>query len=60
MQVNYMIKAIVQIVARNPPSILLAYAGLLAITGQTKDAYNFLYTGIFLQIAWLVLKFGRH
>lgn len=54
-----MLKVIVKILAKNPPSITLAFAGILAIAGRTNDAYNFLYAGILLQAAWILLRFFR-
>jgi hypothetical protein len=54
-----MIQAIIKILAKNPPSIVLAFAGLLALAGHTTDAYNFLYVGVFLQIAWILMKILR-
>jgi hypothetical protein len=57
--VKNVIKAIVKIFAKNPPSIVLAFAGLLALAGQTNEAYNFLYVGVFLQVAWILMRFFR-
>ena len=37
-----MIKTIISIVAKNPPSIAIALAGVLALTGQTGTAILFL------------------
>jgi len=54
-----MIKAIVKILAKNPPSIVLAFAGILALARQTSEAYTFLYAGVFLQIMWLLMKYYR-
>lgn len=54
-----MLNAIVKIFAKNPPSIVLTFAGILAIAGRTNDAYNFLYVGIFLQAAWILLSLFR-
>jgi hypothetical protein len=48
-----MIKTIISIVAKNPPSIAIALAGVLALTGQTETATLFLIVGIGLQILWL-------
>jgi hypothetical protein len=53
------IRTVVKIFAKNPPSIVLAFAGLLALVGQTRDAYTFLYAGIFLQVAWIVFRYRR-
>jgi len=52
-------KPIVRILAKNPPSIVLVFAGLLALAGRTNDAYNFLYVGAFLQVAWILMKLFR-
>jgi len=52
-----LIKAIVQIIAKNPPSIAIAIAGLLVASGQLKEAYDFLYAGIFMQIIWILGKY---
>lgn len=52
-----MIKAIVEIIAKNPPSIAIAIAGLLIMFGQAKEAYDFLYAGIFMQIIWILGKY---
>jgi len=52
-----MIKAIIRILAKNPPSIAIVFAGILALSGQLKEAYDFLYAGIFLQISWIVGKY---
>jgi hypothetical protein len=49
-----MLKAIVRIMAKNPPSIAIAVAGLLALAGQTTEAALFLIAGIFLQALWLL------
>jgi hypothetical protein len=54
-----MIGTIIKIIAKNPPSIILAFAGILALVGQTNDAYNFLYAGIFLQVAWILMRFRK-
>jgi hypothetical protein len=54
-----MIRAIVKIIAKNPPSIVLAFAGILALTRQTSDAYTFLYAGVFLQVMWILMKYNR-
>jgi len=52
-----LIKAIVEIIAKNPPSIAIAIAGLLIMSGQSKEAYDFLYAGIFMQIIWILGKY---
>jgi hypothetical protein len=54
-----MLNAKVKILAKNLPSVVLTFASILAIAGRTNDAYNFLYAGIFLQIAWILLRFCR-
>jgi uncharacterized membrane protein YfbV (UPF0208 family) len=51
-----MIEAIVKIFAKNPPSIAIAIAGLLALTGQLNEAYTFLVAGIFMQGLWILGK----
>jgi hypothetical protein len=48
--------AIIKIFAKNPPSIAIALAGVLALAGQTGTAVAFLAVGIFLQVLWLILK----
>lgn len=52
-----MIKTIVEIIAKNPPSIAIAIAGLLIMSGQLKEAYDFLYAGVFMQIIWILGKY---
>ena len=52
-----MIKTIVQIIAKNPPSIAIAIAGLLVMSDQLKEAYDFLYAGISMQIIWILGKY---
>jgi hypothetical protein len=52
-----LIKTIIEIIAKNPPSIAIAIAGLLIISGQSKEAYDFLYAGIFMQIVWIIGKY---
>lgn len=52
-----MIESIVRVIAKNPPSIAIAVAGLLALTGQSKEAYDFLFAGIFLQGLWIIGKY---
>jgi hypothetical protein len=47
---------IVKIFAKNPPSIALALAGVLALAGQTGTAVAFLAVGIFLQALWLLKR----
>jgi len=49
-----MIEAIVKIFAKNPPSIAIAVAGLLALAGQTNEASTFLIAGIFMQCLWIL------
>jgi hypothetical protein len=49
-----MLKAIFKIFAKNPPSIAIAIAGLLALIGQYSEAGVFLGAGVLLQILWLV------
>jgi len=36
---------------------VIVFAGMLALTGRTKEAYDFLYAGIFMQTMWLL---GRY
>jgi len=43
------IKAIIRIIAKNPPSIAIAIAGLLTLTGHLSEASVFLVAGVFLQ-----------
>lgn len=52
-----MIKAIVRIMARNPPSIAIAAAVLLALAGQSSEAYTFLVAGILMQVLWIIGKY---
>lgn len=52
-----MIEAIVKIFAKNPPSIAIAIAGLLALAGQTNEAATFLIAGIFMQCLWILGKY---
>lgn len=52
-----MIKTIVKIFAKNPPSIVIVFAGMLALSGQMKEAYDFLFAGVFMQSLWI---FGRY
>jgi len=49
-----MIKAIIRIIAKNPPSIAIAIAGLLTLTGRLSEAFVFLVAGVFLQSLWLL------
>ena len=52
-----MLQAIFKIFAKNPPSIAIAIAGLLALVGRDSEAAVFLGTGILLQGLWLL---GRY
>ena len=52
-----MFRAIAKIIAKNPPSIVLVFAGMLAVCGQMKEAYDFLWAGIFMQSLWIL---GRY
>jgi hypothetical protein len=52
-----MLQAIFKIFAKNPPSIAIAIAGLLALIGKYSEAELFLGAGILLQILWLVGKY---
>lgn len=52
-----MLKAIVRIMAKNPPSIAIAIAGLLALAGRSGEAIMFLFAGIFLQILWMFVRY---
>jgi hypothetical protein len=47
----------IEIFARNPPSIAIAVAGLLTLTGQLREAEYFLVAGILMQGLWLVGKY---
>jgi hypothetical protein len=49
-----MIKTIISIVAKNPPSIAIAMAGVLALMGQVDTAVIFLAVGTLLQVLWLL------
>jgi hypothetical protein len=50
------LKTIIRIIAKNPPSIAIVIAGLLALTGQYGEAEVFLVAGVFLQSLWLLRK----
>ena len=52
-----MIKAIIRIMAKNPPSIAIAAAVLLALAGQSNQAYAFLVAGILMQGLWIIGKY---
>jgi len=52
-----MVQAIVKVLAKNPPSIAIAIAGLLALAGQYNEAYSFLLAGIFLQGLWIGARY---
>jgi hypothetical protein len=52
-----MLQAIFKIFAENPPSIAIALAGLLALTGQNEEAAVFLIAGVSLQVLWLIGKY---
>jgi hypothetical protein len=47
-------KSIIEIIAKNPPSIAIAIAGLLTLMGRLSEAALFLGAGIFLQVLWLL------
>ena len=49
-----MIQTVVEIIAKNPPSIAIALAGILALTGQTGMAIIFLIIGVLLQALWIL------
>ncbi len=49
-----MIDAVIEMIAKNPPSIAIAIAGVLALTGQISLAIVFLIVGVFLQTLWLI------
>ena len=53
-----MLKTVVSIIAKNPPSIAIAFAGVLAIAGNSL-AYLFLIAGVFMQAVWM-LKSRKH
>jgi hypothetical protein len=52
-----LIETIIKIFAKNPPSIAIVFAGLLALAGQIKEAYDFLYAGLFMQCLWIAGKY---
>ena len=52
------IKAIIKILAKNPPSIAIVFAGMLALCGQMKEARDFLLAGILLQSLWILAKYS--
>jgi hypothetical protein len=52
-----MVNTIIEIIAKNPPSIAVAIAGLLALAGDYNNAIKFLFAGIFLQGLWIL---GRY
>jgi hypothetical protein len=51
-----MIKTIISIMAKNPPCIAIALAGVLALSGQIGTAFAFLAVGAVLQILWLLKR----
>lgn len=53
-----MFRTLIRIIAKNPPSIVLVFAGILALAGQTKEAYDFLYAGIFMQTLWILGRYA--
>jgi len=53
-----MIKTIIRIMAKNPPSIAIAAAVLLALAGQSDQAYAFLVAGILMQSIWIIGKYA--
>lgn len=53
-----MLRTLIRIIAKNPPSIVLVFAGILALAGQAKEAYDFLYAGIFMQTLWILGKYA--
>jgi len=54
-----MFKTIVKIFAKNPPSIAIAFGGIMIMSGQTEAGYHFLNAGIFLQVLWIIMKMVR-
>lgn len=54
-----MLKAILKIIAKNPPSIAIAFAGLLSLAGKLNEAVMFLIVGVFLQGLWMYLRYSR-
>ena len=50
-------QSIIQIIAKNPPSIAIAVAGLLALAGDYNNVVTFLFAEIFLQGLWIL---GRY
>jgi len=51
-----MINVIMKFIASNPPSILFLGAILLLIMGEKDFAMILLVAGVFLQMAWLLLR----
>jgi Na+/phosphate symporter len=54
-----MLETVVKIIARNPPSIAIAIAGLLTLAGHSSEAAIFLIAGILLQGLWILRKYSR-
>jgi threonine/homoserine/homoserine lactone efflux protein len=52
---SFVIQAIIQIIAKNPPSILFVLAFLSLVLGYRDWAVNFAILGVVLQVLWLVL-----
>jgi hypothetical protein len=48
--------AVIKILAKNPPSILIAGGVILLLAGK-NNGMDLVYLGVILQIIWLVLKF---
>ena len=53
-----MVKTIIGIIAKNPPSIAIVLAGLLALSGDYSNAVVFLFVGIFLQGLWIIGRYA--
>jgi len=49
--------AIIEIIAKNPPSILIA-GGVLLLLAQNDAGMILVGLGVILQVIWMFLKFG--
>ena len=55
---DYVIEAVFEIVAKNPPSIAMAGGVLLMLTGNNDTGMTVFSVGAVLQGIWLALRFG--
>lgn len=49
--------AMIEIIAKNPPSILIA-GGVILLLVQNDSGMILVILGVILQLIWMVLKFG--